>query len=357
MNGQGGDPAGRVVNGRIETVDALVCVEPGQLEVRQVEPPARRPGDVLVRPRRIGVCGTDYHIFEGKHPFLNYPRILGHELSVEIVDAPEGSGFTKGEVCAVNPYLSCGACHACRTGKPNCCTTISVLGVHRDGGMSGLLALPPENVLKAEGLSLDACASVEFLAIGAHAVRRGAVSKGQRVLVAGAGPIGLGTALFAKIAGGDVALLDLDAGRVRSVAAVAGVTCLPVEKGDDPRAVVDAATDGAGFDVVFDATGNGKAIEAAFDYVCHGGRLVLVSVVNAAVSFFDPDFHRKEMTVLGSRNATSEDFDHVIRSIRAGLVPVDRLMTHRTSLEDAAVNIPDWAVNKAGLIKALVTMD
>ena len=195
------------------TVDTLVCVEPGRLRLEQRPAPARRADQVLVRPLRVGICGTDYHIFEGSHPFLQYPRVMGHELAVEVVEAADGSGLTPGEVCVVNPYLSCGQCNACRSGKPNCCVRISVLGVHQDGGMTGLLTLPAASLLRAPGLTPDQCAAVEFLAIGAHAVRRGAVTGRDRALVVGAGPIGLGVALFARLSGAEVVLFDRDAAR------------------------------------------------------------------------------------------------------------------------------------------------
>jgi threonine dehydrogenase-like Zn-dependent dehydrogenase len=146
----------------------------------------------LVRPRRVGVCGTDYHIFEGKHPFLQYPRAMGHELAVEVLQAPAQARFAPGEICVVNPYFSCGQCVACLAGKPNCCVDLSVLGVHEDGGMAGLLCVPAANLIPAQGLMVDECAAVEFLAIGAHAVRRAGVTSRDKVLVVGAGPIGLG---------------------------------------------------------------------------------------------------------------------------------------------------------------------
>lgn len=150
-------------------MQALVCVEPGALRLEQRPIPVADPAHVLVRPRRVGVCGTDYHIYEGKHPFLQYPRVMGHELAVEAVEAPAGSGIRPGEIFAVNPYI-CGSCVACRRGKPNCCVQVSVLGVHEDGGMAGFLVVPPGNLVRAPGLTLDQCAMVEFLAIGAHAV-------------------------------------------------------------------------------------------------------------------------------------------------------------------------------------------
>ncbi len=333
-------------------MDALVCTQPGSLELVQMPDPLAGPNAVLVRPRRVGICGTDYHIYEGKHPYLQYPRVMGHELAVEVVEAPAASGFAVGETCVVNPYLSCGRCVACRAGKPNCCVNISVLGVHHDGGMAELLSLPAENLVRADGLNLDECATVEFLAIGAHAVRRGQASSGDNVLVVGTGPIGLGVALFARLSRANVVVFDRDAERSAAAASVLGVPALPAA--GDVGESVGAFTQGEGFELVFDATGSPTAIEKGFDLVAHGGRYVLVSVVKDSITFRDSDFHRKEMTLFGSRNATAWDFDRVIDAIQKGDVPIDKLITHRTSLRDAADHIPVWATQKTGLIKALI---
>jgi 2-desacetyl-2-hydroxyethyl bacteriochlorophyllide A dehydrogenase len=306
----------------------------------------------LVRPRRVGICGTDYHIFEGKHPFLHYPRVMGHELAVEVIEVPAESRLSPGEVCVVNPYLSCGQCIACVAGKPNCCVNISVLGVHQDGGLVGLLCVPAANLIAAQGLTVDECAAVEFLAIGAHAVRRGGVTSRDKVLVVGAGPIGLGVALFACLSGANVAVFDRDLERAAGAQAILGVTALPA--GGDASEAVRALASGDGFDVVFDATGSQPAMDKGFEFVAHGGRYVLVSVIKGSITFRDPDFHRKEMTLFASRNATSEDFERVIAAIGDRAVPIDRLITHRTSLADAVRNIPLWATQKTGLIKALI---
>lgn len=336
----------------MQQIDALVCSEPGKLQLVRRPGPQSDPARVLVRPRRVGVCGTDFHIYQGKHPFLQYPRVMGHELAVEIVEAPEESGFLAGEICVINPYLSCGQCIACRAGKPNCCMKVSVLGVHQDGGLAGLLSVPVSSVIHAEGLGADACASVEFLAIGAHAVRRARVTDTDKVLVVGAGPIGLGVTLFACLSGATVAVLDREPERMAVARSITGASALQVD--GDPAQAVHEFTGGDGFDVVFDATGSRAAMEAGFDFVAHGGRYVLVSVIKDAITFMDPDFHRKEMTLLGSRNATNADFEHVLGAIRSGQIPIDRLITHRTSLADAVHNIPVWATQKTGLIKALI---
>jgi 2-desacetyl-2-hydroxyethyl bacteriochlorophyllide A dehydrogenase len=318
-------------------VEALVCAAPGTLAIERRPAPPSGEDHVLVRPRRVGICGTDYHIFEGKHPYLEYPRVMGHELAVEIIEAPGGLAPPTGEICVVNPYLSCGRCIACRAGKPNCCMNISVLGVHQDGGMTGLLSLPASSLIRADGLTMDQCACVEFLAIGAHAVRRGAVGSGDNVLVVGAGPIGLGVALFARASGAIVTVFDRDEERAEAAKSIAGVNAIPADA--DPAKA---------------ASGNRQAMERGFGFVAHGGRYVLVSVIRESITFMDPDFHRKEMTLLGSRNATSEDFERVIAAIRAHEVPVDRLITHRTSLAGAVRDIPVWAQQKSGLIKALI---
>jgi len=336
----------------VHSFEALVCVEPGKLRLEHRQAARVDPSHVLVRPRRVGICGTDYHIYEGKHPFLEYPRVMGHELGVEVVEAPAGSDIRPGQIFAVNPYLSCGHCIACRRGKPNCCVRISVLGVHQDGGMGNLLSLPPGNLIAADGLTLDQCAAVEFLAIGAHAVRRGAVAQGDRVLVVGGGPIGLGVAIFAKRAGGMVAVLDREAERAQAAAGVVGVQAFT---GDETGlAAMAAFAANEGYDVVFDATGSPRAMEQGFDHVAHGGRYVLVSVVKEPISFMDPDFHRKEMTLLGSRNATAQDFETVVAAIKDGSAAVDKLITHRTDLAGAVGDLPRWATQKTGLIKAII---
>jgi 2-desacetyl-2-hydroxyethyl bacteriochlorophyllide A dehydrogenase len=331
----------------------LVCAEPGRLTLEDRPVPYTAPGEVLVRVRRVGICGTDYHIYEGNQPFLSYPRVMGHELAVEVVANETGQGPDPGQLCIVNPYLSCGTCHACRRGKPNCCMRIAVLGVHRDGGMTEFLSLPPGNLVVAEGLSVDECAMVEFLAIGAHAVRRSELGKADRALVVGAGPIGLGVALFAGLTGAKVTVADIDGGRLDAAQRLCAPHAVVTISKTSDTAFAEA-TDGDGFDVVFDATGSRKAIEHGFRHLAHGGRYVLVSVVQGDVAFTDADFHRKELSLLGSRNATSEDFNRVLDTIRSGKVPSTEWISHRTNLDNAPADLALWAHEKSGLVKAII---
>ncbi len=333
---------------------AIVCRSPGELAMDdRPAPGSPPPGWARIAVSHVGICGTDYHIFEGKHPFLAYPRVMGHEVSGIVTEQGEGVDIPVGTPVIINPYLSCGKCIACRHGKPNCCVRIEVLGVHRDGAMCEQILVPAGNLYPANGLSLADAAAVEFLAIGAHAVRRARADAGARALVIGAGPIGLGTAIFARIAGLDVSLLDMSSERLAFAASELGFATLDGSRKPVPDLVSDA-TSGEGFDTVFDATGNTQSVQAAFAHVAHGGTLVLVSVVKDDIVFSDPEFHKREMTLIGSRNALRADFDHVAASIRNGAVPIAKLVTHRTTLGDTPRNLARWAHEKSGLIKAVI---
>lgn len=333
---------------------AAICLEPGRLEIiDRPAPGSPPPGWARLAVSHVGICGTDYHIFEGKHPYLEYPRVMGHEISATVIEVGQGVSLTPDTLVIVNPYLSCGTCVACLKGKPNCCTAIKVLGVHTDGAMCEEILVPESNLYPAGDLSLEAAATVEFLAIGAHAVRRSLAPAQSRALVIGAGPIGLGTALFSRIAGHEVTLLDASAERLQMAADRLGFE-KGILAGDGALDAVLSATGGDGFDVVFDATGHGGSMEKSFAFVAHGGCLVFVSVVKDDIRFSDPEFHKREMMLIGSRNATRQDFEHVAASIRGGLVPVETLITHRTTLDGVVGDLPRWAHEKSGLIKAVV---
>jgi 2-desacetyl-2-hydroxyethyl bacteriochlorophyllide A dehydrogenase len=334
---------------------AIVCERPHQLEVEERPLPARAPGDVLIRISRIGLCGTDYHIFAGNQPFLSYPRVMGHELAGRVAEAEPDSGLAEGDLVTINPYLACGSCIACRKGKPNCCVSIRVLGVHTDGGMCEYLSVPRGAVIGAGSLSEDQAAMVEFLSVGAHAVRRGETASGDRVLVVGAGPIGIAVALFARLKGAEVTLVDTDAQRLDYARSAIGLDrALLVDEGIE--AALAALTDGEFFDLVFDATGNSRAMEKGFSYVAHGGTYVLVSIVKQEISFSDPEFHKREMRLVGSRNATNEDFQAVIKAIESGNIPTAAMKTHSFPLSEAPVRIPELISDQGSVLKAILML-
>ena len=331
----------------------VICESPRNLQALQRPRPERAPGEVLLRVRRVGVCGTDLHIFTGNQPYLAYPRVMGHELSGVVEEADADSGLAPGDAVYVMPYLSCGHCIACRQGKPNCCVRIEVLGVHRDGAFTEYLTVPQRFVGKATGISLDQAAMLEFLAIGAHAVRRAEVAAGQRVLVVGAGPIGLAAMIFARLRGATVTAIDGRQDRLDFALNHVGVAAaVPLGEGDE--AELSRLTDGEFFDAVFDATGNPQAMERGFRFIAHGGRYVLVSIVQGDIRFSDPEFHKREATLLSSRNATTEDFETVMKAMREGLVPDTALATHRLALADVPAGFSRLLDPAEGVIKAIV---
>ncbi|NTF45819.1 zinc-binding alcohol dehydrogenase family protein [Rhizobium rhizogenes] len=331
----------------------LICNEPGKLSLIERDVPTPAKGEVLVRIKRVGICGTDFHIYQGKHPFLEYPRVMGHELSGTVEDANGSSRLKNAENVYIVPYLSCGKCIACRRGVTNACQNIAVLGVHRDGGMTEFLCVPEQNVISAGKASLDEAAMIEFLAIGAHGVKRGGITAADRVLVVGAGPIGMSAIIFAKTRGADVTVMDMREDRLDFT-----VTSLSADRtllaNAEAEANAKRLTDGDFFDVVIDATGNAKAMQRGFGFVAHGGRYVLVSVVRDDITFSDPEFHKRETTLFASRNAQPDDFAEVVTQMENGRVPTAALNTHRGSLDDAPALFGKWLRPEAGVIKAIL---
>ncbi|WP_413993062.1 zinc-binding alcohol dehydrogenase family protein [Labrys okinawensis] len=334
---------------------ALSCEEPGRLRIIERDEPSAGEGDVLVRIRHVGVCGTDYHIFHGNQPYLSYPRVIGHELGGEVVTAPAGSSLRQGQIVSIMPTLYCGRCRACLAGKTNCCQRLEVLGVHRDGGACDYIAVPEANVIPAEGLTASQAAMVEFLAIGAHGVSRGGIGGSDRVVVVGAGPIGIAGAIFAKAAGAHVSVVDLNARRLAFCQDELGADAV-FEASPDILERLGQATDGDYFDCVIDATGSPAAMQKGFNLVGHGGRYVLLSLVRADITFNDPEFHKRETTLFASRNAVRADFETVLSAMRGGKVPMQALASHSGSLDEAPVLIPPWSKPEAGVIKAILSV-
>ncbi len=312
----------------------LVCAEPGQFEYRTVPEPTLNAGESIVRIRKIGVCGTDIHAFDGTQPYFSYPRVLGHELAVEFVEGD--AGFKAGEHLTVMPYISCGKCVACRKGKTNCCVNIKVLGVHTDGGMTEYLSLPSYTLLRAEGLEDDELGLVEPLAIGAHGVSRAAIQPGENVLIIGAGPIGLGTMAFAKIAGGHVIAADVNEQRLAFCRDELHIPYTLNARDTEFSDHIKDITRGDMPTVVIDATGNLAAINNAFQYLAHTGRYVLIGLQRGDILVNHPEFHKREATLMSSRNATVNDFEYVISCIRDRKLFPSSFITSRLKFSEVA---------------------
>jgi 2-desacetyl-2-hydroxyethyl bacteriochlorophyllide A dehydrogenase len=335
----------------------LTCITPGTLEYSVGERPQHSTGNAIIKIKRIGICGTDLHAYEGTQPFFSYPRVLGHELAGELVAFDNAANFEIGEAVSFIPYFNCGNCVACRNGKPNCCTHMRVFGVHVNGGMAEYISVPCDSLLHGDGLSYDELALVEPLAIGAHGVRRAGVKPGEFVLVIGAGPIGLGTMEFARIAGAKVIALDINENRLQFCADKLKVTHTVNAASSNVTEQLMEITDGEMPTVVIDATGSLKAINNAFKYMAHGATYVLIGLQKGEVSFSHPEFHKREGTLMSSRNATREDFEHVIDSIKNGLVDPATYITHRVRFEQVKDEFEKWLDPANGVIKAIIEMD
>ena len=335
----------------------LVCTQPGQFAYEEGQRPELAQDQAIIRIRRIGICGTDLHAFEGTQPFFEYPRILGHELAGELVEFSNAPGFEKGERVSFIPYFYCGSCIACRSGLQNCCAHIKVCGVHMHGGFAEYLSVPSYSLLHGEGLSFDELALVEPLAIGAHGVRRAGVKPGEFVLVVGAGPIGLGIAEFARIAGGQVIMMDINDQRLSFCREKLGVSHTINPLSEEPMKRLSQITNGDMPTVVIDATGNLRAITQSFQYLAHGARYVLVGLQKGEISFSHPEFHKREATLMSSRNANREDFEHVIRAMKRGEVKPTNYITHRVPFSAVKDEFASWLDPATGVVKAMVELE
>src|SRR4030095_4683206 len=334
----------------------LVCVEPGKLEYATGNKPGLEKDQAIIKIKRIGICGTDLHAFEGTQPYFSYPRILGHELAGELLTVDNAPGFKIGEAVTFIPYFHCGKCIACRNGKTNCCTQMKVCGVHVDGGMVEALSVPVSSLLHGDGLSFDELAMVEPLSISAHGVRRANIKQGEFVLVVGAGPIGLGTMEFARIAGAKVIAIDINEQRLQVCKEKLNVAHAVNALANDVTEQLKEITNGDMPTVVIDASGSLKAINNAFQYMAHGARYVLIGLQKDHISFSHPEFHKREGTLMSSRNATRQDFEYVIASIKKGEVQPTTYITHRVAFDDVATEFESWLNPGNAVIKAMVEM-
>lgn len=336
-------------------IKVMTCAEPGIMHYENRPMPVPGADEVLLRIKRVGVCGTDLHAFAGRQPYFEYPRILGHEISAEIAD-PNGHRFRVGELVTIMPYFYCGSCYSCRTGKTNCCSTLKVAGVHIDGAMQQYFTAPATSVISNTNLSLEELALLEPFAIGAHAILRAGVKPGARLLILGAGPIGIGLALQAMNKGAEVVLADIDEERLKVCEAITGLQLINSKKEN----LADAAmriTGSDAFSTVFEATGSLAAIESALPLISFGGQIVLVGIQKEVFHFSHPDFHKKETTLMSSRNATKTDFVQVIDFFETTGLRSFPYISEIISFNDAA----DWFMNpdisKNKIIKAMISFD
>lgn len=331
----------------------LTCVRPGKMEMTGQPVPTPAINEVLLKTKKIGICGTDLHAFSGTQPYFNYPRVLGHEIAAEIADPNGHTGFKTGDVVTVMPYFNCGTCSSCLKGKTNCCSNLKVAGVHADGGLREYFPAPADKVILNTTLSTDQLALLEPFSIGQHAISRAAFNDNDTVLIIGAGPIGIGLAQLAVQKNVRVIIADTDENRISYCRRIKGLDNILIQAGKMTADVLEK-TSGAGADIVIDASGNLKAIESGLQYMSHGGKYILVGLQKQTFAFSHPEFHKKETTLMSSRNATRKDFDDVIDFFTAGKAETTHYITHRLSFADAEEAFPVILHEKSKVIKAVI---
>jgi 2-desacetyl-2-hydroxyethyl bacteriochlorophyllide A dehydrogenase len=338
---------------------AIALEKPQQfVHVDLPSPAAPGPGQALVRPRIMGVCGTDVGGYLGKMPFFDYPRVIGHELGVEVLEiGPDVSNVNPGDRCSIEPYLNCGHCYACRRGNTNCCQTNQTFGVMCDGGLRERFLIRADKLHVGNDLDFEQLALVETLAIGCHACDRGGATQNDRVLVIGAGPIGLAALEFVRLTGAKIAIMDLVESRLQFCRETYGIRDTILYQ-DDASALseTDRITDGDRFAVVIDATGNHHSMVGAMAHVSQTGTLVYVGITNQLLSFPHIAMHKPELTIKASRNALPSDFTRIIDLIRCSQIKTDSWITHRTTYRDLIDDFPTYTRLDSGVIKAVVDL-
>jgi len=325
------------------------------------ESTAPSPGEALVRTRRMGICGTDLSSYLGKFAYFAYPRIPGHELGLEVVAvATDVMNVQPGDRCSLEPYVNDPATRTSQNGFPNCCPAVQVIGVHSDGGLrQGLFAVPARKLHSGNELSYDQLALVETLAIGYHAVQRGNPQPGATVLVIGAGPIGLACLEFLKLMDAQIIVMDMVQSRLDFCRKNLGVHHAIAFQADGSHlAALEKITCSQLADVVIDATGSPKSMSTCFSYAAFGGRVVYVGITAAELTFpHAAVFHRRELTLLASRNALPEDFGKIITLIREGKINTDLWITHRIRFNEVPAEFAKFTDPALGAIKVIIEVN
>jgi 2-desacetyl-2-hydroxyethyl bacteriochlorophyllide A dehydrogenase len=339
---------------------AIQLEKPHNFRIIEVsEPPPPGPGEALVRVHRVGICRTDISGFLGKMPFFSYPRIPGHELGVEVIAVGNGvANVRPGQRGSIEPYLNCQYCYSCRCGHTNCCESNQTLGVHCDGGLRPQFLIPARKLHTSAKLNFEQLALVETLAIGCHAVNRGQPKQNEHVLIIGAGPIGLSAIEFSRLSGARTIVMDMNEARLDFVRSRMRIpdTIATRNDGDELKRLTEL-TNGQLADVVIDATGSNRSMSHALNYCAFGGRLVYVGITQQEVSFLHaPVMHRRELTVLASRNALPGDFTRIIKLIEDGLLDTGPWITHHADFDEMIPAFSKWIQPETGVIKAMVSL-
>ncbi len=328
--------------------------KPFEIAVTDTPKPEVKDGEALLKILYCGICGADVASYTGNQPFTTYPRIPGHEFSAEIVSIPENDrGLKPGDVVTANPYFNCGECYSCRRGFVNCCTDNKTMGVQRDGSFCEYVAMPVERIYEGKGLSAKELALVEPFTISYHAVNRAPVKAGDKVLVVGAGPIGLFALIAAINKGAEVYVADILDGRLEKALDFGAKGVINSAKTDIKEEAMKI-TGGDGFDCCIEACGQSVTFLNCIDCCAFAGKIILIGNGKKETTFLHSILLKKELNVYGSRNSYPSDFKDVIDLISSGKVDVLKMVSDIYPMDRADEAFKALANNKGDLCKVLV---
>ena len=333
---------------------AVYISEPNKIDIRELPMPEVKDGEALLRLKYVGICGADVASYTGNQPFTTYPRIPGHEFSAEIIEIPENNlGLKKGMVVTANPYFNCGSCYSCQRGFVNCCTDNQTMGVQRDGAFCEFVAMPMERIYDGMGLNAKELALIEPFTISRHAVSRTEIKSTDKVLVIGAGPIGLFALICAKLTGARVYIADildkrLEVAKEYGADGVINSTVTPIKE------ATESITLGAGFDVVIEACGLSQTFLDSIENVCFAGKLILIGNGKKDTTFNHSIILKKEINIFGSRNSYKKDFTDLISIVKKGEIDLMKMISGIYPIEKADEAFKALANNNGSLAKILV---
>lgn len=330
--------------------------EPGKIEIREKKMPTLKKGEALLKIKYCGICGADVATFTGNQPFTTYPRIPGHEFSAEIVEIEENDRELKvGDIVTANPYFNCGHCYSCERGIVNACTDNQTMGVQRDGSFAEYVAMPIKRIYSGKGLSAKTLALIEPFSIGYHAVSRGHVKPGHKVLVIGAGAIGIFAAVSAKLKGAEVYISDVFEKRLENALKFGVDGIIDVSKEDLLKRTKEI-TNGNGFDICIEAVGQSATFLNCIDAAAFGADIILIGNGKKETTFNHSILLKKELNVYGSRNALKKDFLELIDLISSGKINVDHIVSDIFDKEDAIKGFDALVHNDGSRFKVLIKM-
>lgn len=335
-----------------------ICIkQPGEVVIEELDKPVPKEGEALLKLLYGGICGSDLGSYRGANAYVSYPRIPGHEFSAEIVEVGENDkGLAPGMIVTCNPYFNCGECYSCQRGLVNACTDNQTMGVQREGAFAEYITMPVERIYDGKGLDPKTLALIEPFCISYHGVSRADVKPGDKVLVVGAGTIGVLAAVAAKAKGGEVTICDVAPEKLDYAYQTFGLDHKLLNNSPDAlENGVKEFTNGNGFDVTIEAVGMPNTFQNCIDAACFGGRVVLIGVSKRNIEdFFFTIIQKKELNIYGSRNAMKKDFLELIDLVKAGGVPLDKIVTNTYKFADAPKAFADFAAGAGKMLKVVI---